>query len=227
MRRRRALGAEVLARLDQPAAEDLLPEPVDGDARDERIVRSTSQRARPSRLIAQIVAHGRQRPRRAGVDALALRREAAAHAQLVRGPLEGRALPHDQRRRDLQVGQRLPRGGERVARRLRAAGVVGAEHAPRARRPALDVRSAAGMRSTGRSRAGSPRPERIVARRSTAEAEASDALPDRAVELIDPDRAAACRRCEAERRRGGQHGVARQRVGVAHRVDRPEPLLRA
>ena len=38
MRRRRALRAEVLARLDEAAAEDLLPEPIDGDARDERVV---------------------------------------------------------------------------------------------------------------------------------------------------------------------------------------------
>ena len=37
MGRWRALRAEVLARLDDPAAEDLFPQAVDHDARDERV----------------------------------------------------------------------------------------------------------------------------------------------------------------------------------------------
>ena len=61
MRRRRALRAEVLARLDEPASEDLLPEPIDGDARDERVA-LVDQPAREAEPVdGLIVAHRMQR----------------------------------------------------------------------------------------------------------------------------------------------------------------------
>ena len=48
--RRRALRAEVLAGLDEPAPEELLPEPVDSTRAVSGLSRLTSQRARPSRF---------------------------------------------------------------------------------------------------------------------------------------------------------------------------------
>ena len=117
------------------------------------LLSSTSQRARPRRFDGLIVAHRVQRRRACRRTRARLGREAAAHAQLVRRPLERRPLLHHERRRNPQVGERLSRGGERVARRLqRAAASLG-----RTRR---DRRPAPSLRSLGRDIEHGPQPRR-------------------------------------------------------------------
>jgi hypothetical protein len=97
MRRRRALRSEVFTGLDEAAPEELFPQAVDDDARDQRVV-GIDEPAREAQAVGRLVlAHRLQRPRRAGIHALALRREAAAHAQLERRTLEPWLLAHDQR----------------------------------------------------------------------------------------------------------------------------------
>ena len=118
MRRQGALGAEVLARLDQAAAEDLLPQAIDGDARDERILLVHEPPRQAEAIRRQLVPHRVQDTGRPGIDARTARRERAALAQLVRRPLERRPLLHHQRRGNLQRRQPLPRRRDRVTRRL-------------------------------------------------------------------------------------------------------------
>ena len=67
-----ALRAEVLDRLDDAGAEEHLPVAVDGHARGQRVRRSTSQRARPSRLFGVSAASGGKA--RAGTPASPSRR---------------------------------------------------------------------------------------------------------------------------------------------------------
>ena len=58
VRWRRALRAEILAGLDDAAAEELLPQPIDGHARDERVVfvDQPSRQSQPVRRL--VVTHG-------------------------------------------------------------------------------------------------------------------------------------------------------------------------
>ena len=133
MRRRRALRSEVLAGLDQAASEQLLPQAVDDDARHERVVRIDEPSRKTQAVGWQVVAHRVQRPRRARIHALALGREAAAHAQLERGALEPRLLAHDQRRRNL-AGRRAPSVAKRARRASPSTAAWSLERAPRARR---------------------------------------------------------------------------------------------
>ena len=58
---RGALRAEVLARLDQTAAEELLPEPVDRHAGDQRVGRIDQPAGQPEAVGRQLVAHRMQR----------------------------------------------------------------------------------------------------------------------------------------------------------------------
>ena len=118
MRRHRALGAEVLARLDQTPAEDLLPESVDGDPRDERIVLVDEPAGEAQPVHRQLIAHRMEGRWRARVDPSGPGREAASFAKLVGRLFERWPLLHDERRGNLQVGQRLARRRERVARWL-------------------------------------------------------------------------------------------------------------
>ena len=46
VRRRRGLRAEVVGRLEESGAEELLPEPIDGDAREQRVRRDRLSSAR-------------------------------------------------------------------------------------------------------------------------------------------------------------------------------------
>ena len=72
MRRDRALRAEVLARLDEAAAEVHLPQAIHEHARRERIARIEQPRASPSRFCGSVSSHGehaRRGPR--GCDPLA------------------------------------------------------------------------------------------------------------------------------------------------------------
>ena len=68
MRRQRALRAEVLARLDDAAAEQLLPEAVDGDAGDERVVLVDQPSREAEPVDRQVVAHRVECVGRARVD---------------------------------------------------------------------------------------------------------------------------------------------------------------
>src|SRR5262245_29842141 len=105
MRRRRPLGAKVLAGFDDAATEDLLPETIDVDPRDERVVH-VDEPARESEAVRRlIVAQRMQRAWRAGVDASAFCGEAAAFAQLVGGPIEQALLARDQRRWNTQLDE--------------------------------------------------------------------------------------------------------------------------
>src|SRR6185503_19299667 len=71
VRGRRALRAEVLARLDESTAEDLLPHAIDGDAGDQGVVLVDQPAREPEAVDGLIAAHGMQRPRGGGVDTLA------------------------------------------------------------------------------------------------------------------------------------------------------------
>ena len=72
VRRRLALDAEVLGRLDQARAEMVLPDPVDGHAGRQRVV-GTSQPARQAEAVARRAGGQRRQARRdARLDLLAL-----------------------------------------------------------------------------------------------------------------------------------------------------------
>ena len=149
MRRRLALRAEVLARLDEAAAEQRFPEPVHRHAR---------RRAgcRGSRASAPARAGSAARRRGSGGSAVGVSAYTSSPgawtpplAQVNRRPLERRLLFHHQRRRYLQRVERLrgsrdvgTRGLElrrqrpelRRARSLAWASVAARRAAPRARR---------------------------------------------------------------------------------------------
>ncbi len=84
-------------------------------------------------------------------------REAAALAQLVRRPLERRPLLHDERRGNLEVGERLSRGRQRVARGLAATARSSGRTRP-APLPAPGCARSRACARTGRRRAASSLP---------------------------------------------------------------------
>ena len=95
--RRFALGAEVLARLDEAAAEEARPEPIHRHAAGQRVVR-VDQPAGQAQAVGRLP--GRQRVqlrRHAGLDRLAEVLEVAAEHDVRRPRL--RQLLHHQRRR--------------------------------------------------------------------------------------------------------------------------------
>ena len=107
VRRRRAHRAEVLARLDEAAPVQRLPEAVDHHARGQRVVAADQPARQAEAIRRQVVGHGRQRRRRVGVHALARRGERAAFAQRRRRPFVARLVLHHQRGRQLEVLDRL------------------------------------------------------------------------------------------------------------------------
>ena len=88
-----ALRAEVFAGLDEAAAEELLPEAVDGDARGERVLpaRPASGPA-PAGWAAALAAAAAAAAGVAGVDLVALAQEGSADPQIGGRPLECGAL---------------------------------------------------------------------------------------------------------------------------------------
>jgi hypothetical protein len=158
---------------------------------------STSHRASPSRLTGC---------------------ETSARTQLVRRPLEGGPLLHHERGGNLQIGERLSSGGQRVALRLEerrrrsehggqvvrlrltAVGTCERQHGPKARRE---------VGAQKRIRGGRRR-----------QSETSDALANRPVTLMDAHVDSRALR-EAEWHLGREDGLAREALRVPHRVDRP------
>ena len=188
---------------DQPAPEILLPDPVDHDPGGERVVGFKE----PAGEIEPIDAGGSWRTAcsdagDAGVGERALRGETAAFAELRRRPLESGALLHDERGRNLR-GRRAPcarlsapsrAAVEERRRRRKCVGEVVAS-APRcASRPGSPARGADVAGIVGDRPAGSAA---VVAD----EPETSDALAERAVELIQ------CRTREFARRSAQRSGV--------------------
>ena len=135
-----------------------------------------------------------------------------------------RALAHDQRRRNLQVGERLSTRGQRVARRLRASGDVARNCAASSSACAV-VRSAAAAPAPPRASARDPTPSSGSLRRRSPTG-GSGRCPGRSCRRDDRSGpAVACRMQAPNGRRGSQHRVSRQALGVAHRVDRPGAAL--
>ena len=106
-------------RLDEPAAEELLPDAVDRHARGERVVRRRPASA-PARAGCgiSVVAHRRQHRGRAGVHALARRRETRRARGRRRRPLVGRTAPASRAPRRSQAS----RSSSRWRRSRRAIG---------------------------------------------------------------------------------------------------------
>ncbi len=125
MARRFPARAEVLARRDEPAAEETLPHAVDGDARRERVL----ARGEPASEAEAIARRGcreiGQHARDAGRDRVAGIAEAPLDRDVGRARL-GKLLEHHRRRdrREELVAPRLPPardGGEHAQRRSRPA----------------------------------------------------------------------------------------------------------
>ena len=118
MRRRRALRSEVFAGLDESASEKLLPEPIDRDAGDERVVLLDQPARQPEPVDGLIVA---QRMQRAGVAAKT-RSPLASKLPRTRSSKDGRS--NDGRSFMTSVdgiwrsASAFRRGGKRVARGL-------------------------------------------------------------------------------------------------------------
>ena len=118
MRGRAPLRAEVFARLDEAAAEQLLPGAVDRDARRQRVL-LVDEPARQAKAVRHlVVAERRQEVGHAGIHLLTLVEEAPAAAHVRRRPLVGDPLAHHERRRDGERLERLLQLGDPIARRL-------------------------------------------------------------------------------------------------------------
>ena len=183
---------------------------------------STSHRARPSRFAGRSSRIGVQRLGRAGVDARASGGKAAAFAQLVRRPLERRPLTHDQGRGNLEIDQLLPRGRQRRAR-WREQGRAREEERGQIRGVRLAAVGSGEVQHRAQPRRQVGADQRIGGGRQR-QAETSEALADRAVEMLDANRE-PCSRREAERRLRDEHRMAGDARRVANRGDRPGPAL--
>ena len=122
MGRRLALGAEVLAGQDEAAAEELLPEPVHGDAGGEGVLVVHQPVGEAEAVGGLALRKGRQEGGGRGVDPFARGHVAAADTQRRRWTLEARAIAHDHRGGDLDLLQLAPHLGLAGARGVERGG---------------------------------------------------------------------------------------------------------
>ena len=118
MRRRRAARAEVFARLDEAAAEELLPRAIDRDARCQRVRLVDKPTGETKSVGHQVVAKRGQHSRHARVDRLARVGEIAAAADHCRWPLVRNAFAHHERRGDGERFELIRKMGASIACRL-------------------------------------------------------------------------------------------------------------